>query len=118
MYRLETYREPLPVVTEVDDDEMDSYTSIILFLERGGFTDDMNTLWNSLPVDGIQLMVNVWLTRPADRAGIAHPIPTSAQALAIIELDHRLSSVEKDLAATLIPIAVNKMGILLFDTEN
>ena len=118
MHRLETYCEPLPVVAEVDEEAMDSYASIILSLERGGFTDDMNTLWNLLPADGIRLMVNVWLTRSADRAGIAHPVPTSAQALAIIESDHRLSSAEKYLAATLVPFAVNKIGIPLFDTTN
>ena len=98
MYRFEKYREPLPVVVEVDEEAMDSYASIILSLEKGGFTEDMNTLWTTLPVDGIRLMVNVWLTRPMDRAGITHPIPTSAQALQIIESDPRFSSLEKEIS--------------------
>ena len=114
MHRIETHNEPLPVVAEVDEEEMDSYTRIILSLVNGGFTEDMNTLWNALPVEGIRLTVNVWLTRSA---GIAHPIPTSSEALRIIQSDPRLSS-EKHIAETLIPVAVNKIGVPLFDTKN
>jgi len=118
MYRLQIHNEPLPVVAEVEDEAMDSYAKIILSLENGGYTEDMDTLWNALPVEGIRLMVNVWLTRPADRAGIAHPIPTSSEALRIILSDPRLSTPEKDIAAALIPIAVNKTGVPLFNTKN
>lgn len=117
MHRLEKHREPLPVLVEMDDEVMDMYASIILSLEKGGFSKDMDTLWKALPEDGIRLMVKVWLTRPMGHTGIAHPIPTSAQALYIIKSDSRLSSVEKHIAATLIPVAVNKTGVSLFDLE-
>jgi len=102
-----------------DDDVLDSYTRTMLSLQQKGFSNDMDTLWTTLPMDGIRLMVNVWLTRPADRAYIAHPTPTATQAMNVIHSVPYLSLVEKQIVQNLIRVAINtKTGDHLFDASS
>jgi hypothetical protein len=87
----------------------------MIWLQNNGFSDDLDNLWNILPADAIQLMVNIWLTSSADRANITHPTPTTTYAMNVVQQDPYLSPAQNHIARKLIPIAVNRTGDFLFD---
>lgn len=80
-------KETFLITRDIEDEVLDNHVRMWLALEQNGLSQVMDTLWNTLPADGIRLMVNVWLSRPTDRAGIAHPTPTSVEARRIINSD-------------------------------
>jgi hypothetical protein len=108
--------ETRPVFAEIDDEELDHYTTKILRLQN--LSENAILLWNAIPSAARDLMINMWLTRPRSRSTIAHPTPTIQQALHTVQSDPHLTPEERILATTVIPAAVGKQGNRLFSDGN
>ena len=108
--------EDSEVFAEMEEEELDQYMTKIGRLEN--LSDDIVLVWDAIPTIPRTLMINMWFMRSRSRSTIAHPIPTTQQALDMVQSDQSLSPEEKDLAAAIIPVAVNRKGKLLFSNGN
>jgi hypothetical protein len=104
------------VFAEMEAEELEQYMTKISRLED--LFDDIELVWNAIPAIERTLMINMWFTRPSSRSPIAYPTPTTQQALHTVQSDQSLSPEEKNLAATIIPVAVNRKGKPLFSDGN
>ena len=92
----------------------DQYSKRIATLKDRGLTKHVNSAWDSVPYEARKLMIHMWATRPATRLDFAHPIPTVTEAQDLVQSDPLLTPVGRNIASTLIPIAVNNKGDPLF----
>jgi hypothetical protein len=60
----------------------------------------------------------MWFTWLRSHSAITHPTPTTQQVLHTVQSDQSLTPEEKDLAAAIISVAVNRKGKLLFSDGN
>jgi hypothetical protein len=104
------------VFAEMEEEELDQYMTKIGRLEN--HSDNIILVWNAIPIIPRTLMINMWFTRSRSRSAIAHPTPTTQQALHAVQSDQSLSPEEKDLAADIIPVAVDRKGQPLFSDGN
>lgn len=104
------------VFAEIEEEELDQYMTKINRLEN--LSDDIMLVWDAIPAIARTLMINMWFTRPRSRSAIAHPTPTTQQALYMVQSDQSLTPEEKNLAAAIIPVAVNRKGKPLFSDGN
>ena len=109
-------KETRDVFAEIEEEELDHYMTKINRLDN--LSDNVMLVWNAIPAVARNLMINMWFTRSKSRSTIAHPTPTTQQALHTVQSDQYLTPEEKNLAAVAIPVAVNRQGKPLFGDEN
>lgn len=99
----------------MDDGELDDVVNRAQILKREDLNADANLIWNAVAPEVRNVMVTMWLTRESRaHSAIAHPIPTAAQALDIIDSVLNLSAQAKGVAQTIITFGVDKKGAALF----
>ncbi|KAM6498692.1 hypothetical protein JOM56_006640 [Amanita muscaria] len=100
-----------------DEINEDQYRRKIGSLRARCLVDDIKPIWDAIPASGRNLMITSWINQDTSgHSNIAHPMPTVAQALSLIQLDHDVTSEEFMLAEELILVAVNKQGDLFFSS--
>ncbi|KIL71507.1 hypothetical protein M378DRAFT_6236 [Amanita muscaria Koide BX008] len=97
--------------------EEDQYRRKIGSLRARHLVDDIEPIWDTIPANGRKLMITSWINRDTPgRSNIAHPTPTVAQALSLIQLDHDVTSEEFMLAEEVILGAADKQGKPFFSS--
>lgn len=104
--------EDSEVFAEMEEEELDQYVTKIGRLEN--LSNNIMLVWDAIPTIPRTLMINMWFTRSRSHTAIAHPTPTTQQALHTVQSDQSLTPKEKDLAAAIIPVAVDRKGKPLF----
>lgn len=76
--------------------------------------DSVESVWDSIPLRDRNLMVSMFLSRPAIRNLVVHIKPTFAEAKSIIEADPCFFGDETYWATEYLPILVDKRSEKLF----